>query len=52
LKSGDRQWSQVMVKQRSEKGSAAVDYLDIVLPKTLVETNPESLSLAWVDFYR
>ncbi|MGE0053093.1 MAG: hypothetical protein AB7S74_02690 [Hyphomicrobium sp.] len=52
LKSGDPQWSQVMVKQSSEKGSAAVDYLDIVLPKALVATNPESLSLAWVDFYR
>lgn len=52
LKPGDPQWSQVMVKQKSEKGSAWVDYFDIVLPKTLVEANPESLSLAWVDFYR
>jgi hypothetical protein len=56
VKPGGEYWTRINVLDANGKpieGLPGADgYFEIVLPAALFEGNPESLALAWVDFYR
>lgn len=51
-----RYWSEIGILDRDEQRTRTLPLKDgcfeIRLPKSLLESNPESLTLHWIDFYR